>query len=342
MKNYIIISLILVSFLSCIKTIDFNDEGYANGLVLNSIVWPDSVFKATFTKSTSILEAGSAPGEAVANGTLDIYENDQLLAHLTSSTGGFRADGIKPKAGNSYRLVATGNGRQVTAETTIPFKVEVVSVDTSTIKNSDYYRTITFNIMMKDMPGEDYYRIILVHQYLSRITYQDYDNKITSTYYMFDDASDIQSDDPVFKSLFNNSGEEIFEMGPENRYFLFTDDFFEGKERSIQVRKSFIVNYFDPSNPQSMGTPVNIYDRFTVHVQRLSKDLFNYMKYLELYNFYHDNPISEPVPVYSNVKNGAGVFAGFNDDARYTFENIYIPFSMDTIKVEKNTGYYGY
>lgn len=154
------------------------------------------------------------------------------------------------------------------------------------------------------------------------------------------------TDDPVFKSVYNNSGEEIFDMGPENRYYIFTDDFFEGKERTIQIRKDFYYNNFDPSNPQLNNMPETIYDRFTIHVQRLSKDLFNYMKYLELYNYYHDNPISEPVPVYSNVKNGAGIFAGFNDEARFTFENVYIPYSMDTIKIEQDPynggGGYGY
>ncbi|MGE5395011.1 MAG: DUF4249 family protein, partial [Candidatus Saccharibacteria bacterium] len=87
---------------------------------------------------------------------------------------------------------------------------------------------------------------------------------------------------------------------------------------------------------------LTIYNRFTLHVQRISKDLYNYLKYLELYDYYHENPIAEPVPVYSNVKNGAGIFAGFNDDAKYTFEKIYIPFSKDTIKIDNTSNGGGY
>lgn len=346
MKKYILYSLILVSLFSCTKTLDFDDEQLADLLVLNSIVWQDSVFKASFIKSASILEAGSEPGQPVTNGTLDIYENNQLLAHLTSSTGAFRANGLKPKAGYSYRMVATGNGQQVTAETTLPVKAEVLSVDTLIVKNPDNSWGITFNIRMKDTPGDDYYRIILMHNSLSRMTFQDIDNKLITRYYLRNDASGLHTDDPVFKSVYNNSGDEILDMGPENRYYIFPDDLFEGKERTIQVRKYFFYNYYDPQNPGYYGSQDRIYDRFTVHIQRLSKDLFNYLKYLELYNYYHDNPISEPVPVYSNVKNGAGIFAGFNDEASFSFENIHIPFSMDTIKIEQDPsnggGGYGY
>ncbi|HET6559275.1 MAG TPA: DUF4249 domain-containing protein [Prolixibacteraceae bacterium] len=340
MKKYILYSLLITSLFSCTKTLDFDDEQLADLLVLNSIVWPDSVFKASFIKSSSILEGGSEPGQAVTNGTLDIYENDQLLAHLTSSTGGFRADGLKPKAGYRYRMVATGNGQQITAETTVPLKAEVLSVDTSIVKNPGNYLGITFNIRIKDTPGDDYYRITLMQNSLSRNTYQENDNKKTIKYNLSNYPTGYYTDDPVFKSVYNNSGEEIFDMGPENRYYIFTDDFFEGKERTIQVRKDHFYNSYDPSNPYIYGNQERIYDRFTIHVQRLSKDLFNYLKYLELYDFYHDNPISEPVPVYSNIKNGAGIFAGFNDEARFTFENIYIPFSMDTIKIEQDP-YYG-
>lgn len=340
MKKYILYTLLMISLFSCTKTLDFDDEQLADLLVLNSIVWQDSVFKASFTKSASILEAGSEPGQPVTNGTLDIYENNQLLAHLTSSTGAFRANGLKPKAGSSYRMVATGNGQQVTAETTLPVKAEVLSVDTSIVKYSgNSWETawgITFNIKIKDTPGDDYYRIILMHNDLLRTTDQDYNNKITTRYHLRDYTTGYISDDPVFKSVYNNSGEEIFDMGPENRYYIFSDDLFEGKERTIQIWKYISHYYMDPSNPQIYNMPETIYDRFTVHVQHISKDLFNYLKYLELYNYYHDNPISEPVPVYSNVKNGAGIFAGFNDEAKYTFENIYIPFSMDTIKIEQD------
>lgn len=331
MKKYITLSLILVSLLSCIKTIDFNDEQYANQLILNSIIWPDSAFQASLSKSTSILENDYGPVRQIP-GAMDIYENDQLLAHLSSTTGKFRAADIKPKAGNTYRVIASSQGKQIEAQTTIPLKAEVVSVDTSLVKTGGPQKTMYFNLKLKDTPGEDYYRIIVEYDYLSLYRYNG-----TRTYYLNKNIGWGKiSDDPVFKSVYSNSGEEIFDMVPENRYNIFPDDIFNGKERSIQVKTTFYSYPYDPSNPQMHSNQQTIYDRFTLHVQRISKDLYNYMKYLELYDYYHDNPISEPVPVYSNVKNGAGIFAGFNNDASYTYEKVYLPYSMDTIKIEGN------
>jgi hypothetical protein len=339
MKKYIILSLILVSLLSCTKTIDFNDEEYANQLILNSIIWPDSAFQASLSRSTSILENDYGPVYLIPDGTIDIFENDQLLAHLSSSTGKYRAADIKPKAGNTYRVVATSQNKQIEAKTTIPLKAEVVAIDTSLVTNGGPQKTMYFNFKLKDTPGEDYYRIVLEYEYLTMNRFNE-----TRTYYL---SKNIQwgnlSDDPVFKSVYSNSGEEIFDMSPENRYNIFPDDIFNGKERSIRVKANFYTYASDPSNPQPYAYQQTIYGRFTFHVQHISKDLYNYLKYLELYDYYHENPISEPVPVYSNVKYGAGIFAGFNDDAKFTYENIYIPYSMDTIKINNSSnGGYGY
>ncbi|MGE5393642.1 MAG: DUF4249 family protein, partial [Candidatus Saccharibacteria bacterium] len=287
MKKYIILSLVLVSLLSCIKTIDFNDEEYANQIIVNSIIWPDSAFQASLSKSTSILENDYGPVNQIHDGTMDVFENDQLLAHLSSSTGKFRAAEIKPKAGNTYRVVATSQGKQISAETTIPLKTEVVSLDTSVVKNGGAQNTMYFNLKIKDTPGEDYYRIVLEYEYLTLYRYNQ-----TRTYRLF---KNIQwgklSEDPVFKSVYSNSGEEILDMAPENRYNIFPDDIFNGKERSMQVKATFYSYANDPSNPQLYSNQLTIYNRFTLHVQRISKDLYNYLKYLELYDYYHENPI---------------------------------------------------
>jgi hypothetical protein len=330
MKKYIIISLVLLSFLSCVKTLDFDDEGFANQVVLNSIFWPDSVFKVSVTKSLSILEDSYEPGEPVTDGTVDIYENDLLLVHHTLSTGAFRTDGIKPTAGNTYKAVVTSQGRQITAETTIPYQAEIVSSDSSSVIGEYGQKIFNYKIKIKDPEGEDFYRIGIITEFLEGQFYQNQGRYKKQSY-----PIPFSSSDPVFKSVYNNFGDETIETGPTNEYGIFPDDLLQGKEYTLQIRVA-------SNNYHAIYSKV-YYERHTIHVQRISKDLYNYLKYLELYNFYHDNPIAEPVPVYSNVKNGAGIFAGFNDDAKITFETNYLPYSMDTIKLEEepNNGGYG-
>lgn len=330
MKKYILITLLFATIFSCTKTLDFDEGNNETQLVLNSIICPDSAFSASISKSTSILK-GHQISQAT-DGSLDLYENGTLLTHITSPTGQFYASEIKPKAGKNYRIVVNSNGKQVEAETTIPNQAEVISIDTSSVKDEYGNRRLNYKVRIKDPAGDDYYRIVVLREYLNTSLYQ---NSIWK-YYLSKQMEYITTTDPVFNSLYNNIGSDAIDIGPNNEYSMFPDDYFKGKDYSVQFQlASWGYSY------QGYGFKY-IYDRTTVHVQRLSKDFYTYLKYLKLHNHYRDNPFSEPVPVYSNVKNGTGIFAGFNDNTVSHFEKVYIPFSMDTIKVEEQYGGYNY
>ena len=330
MKKQIIISLTLVTILSCTKTIKFDDQGLANQLVLNSIIYPNMSFSAYLTKSSSILEPATSTGQ-FTDGTLELYENGALIKQIYSPTGNFLADDIKPEAGKTYRIEVTSNGKKLEAETTIPNPTDVVSLDTLTIKNQFGQKGIKYTLKFKDPSGNDYYRIVLIKESLNFSSYTSDNGK--RRYMLSTSLNSIDSDDPVFKSVYNNFGDELINYGPSNDYFIFPDAYFQGKEYALhfQVSANGFSNGYYPSGGSNC-----IYERNVIHIQKLSKDLYNYLKYLKLYNNYHDDPFSEPVPVYSNVSNGIGIFAGFNDDSQYSFEKIYIPYSMDTITVEDN------
>ena len=252
-------------------------------------------------------------------------------------------------AGKTYKMVITSNGKKLEAETSIPQKAEVISVDTSSVKN-EFGRWTDYKVNIKDPSGEDFYRLVIMSESLSFYTSKDSLGNDKRHYTKSTFQTLFTSDDPVLKSLYNNFGQDLIDAGPSNVYEIFTDDYFQGKEYSLkfQVFNGYHGSYgggggsgySDPGNPNlSSGI---IYQRYIIHVQKLSKELFNYLKYLNLYDFYHDNPFSEPVPVYSNIKNGIGIFAGFNDDALFKYDKIYVPFSMDTIKIENGSNGYSY
>ena len=341
MKKYILLILVVSSLLSCEKTLKFDDEGLANQLVLNSIISTNKDFTASLTKSRSILGNTNNSGGLMAEGSLDIYLNDELIRNLNSPTGYFTTSGINPKAGDSYRIVINSNGKQLEAITKIPNQSEVSSIDTSTVSN-EFGQWTNYKVNIKDPSGEDYYRLVLMTERMSFYTAKDSLGNDKRHYLVNTSQWLFGSDDPVFKSLYNNFGQDVIDAGPKNNYSIFTDDYFQGKEYSL---KFWVFDGYngggygnsEPGNPNL--TSGIIYKRDIIHVQKLSKELFNYLKYLNLYDFYHGNPFSEPVQVYSNVKNGIGIFAGLNDDARFTFEKVYRPFSMDTITVEE--GYSG-
>jgi len=336
MKKYILFILMIVSILACDKTLDFDDEGLANKLVFNGIIQTGDSFNASLSRSSSILSEtrfGSQP--IPANGTIQLFENGTLLSTVSSPFGQFALTDIKPKAGANYRIVVNTENEMIEAQTTIPNKVEVISVDTTSVKSNNLIFTI-INLRIKDPEGDDYYRIVYMRETISYVQ----DNKGVRKYYKSYSQSGIASDDPVFKSVYNNFGDEIID-GPENEYSIFPDTYFNGKEYSMKLSyyenpSSYSGGGYGYSYLSGVYGAKQIYERNEIHVQKLSKDLYNYLKYLKLYNFYHDNPFAEPVPIYSNIKNGIGIFAGFNDEAKLEYEKKLVPFSMDTIKIEEN------
>lgn len=331
--------LISVVLLSCTKTIDLDDQALANQAIVNCILWPDQPFSAYLTLSSSILM------ENVHNppmqGTLDLYEDGMLIRQFPSQLGEFSATDIQPKSGKKYRVVVTANGRQILAETTIPYPAKVIRVDTVTVNHSNNYKTTQYSIKVKDLPGEDYYRIVVMNETLVQGKDPEHEKRIR--YYFTRNQKSIYSADTIFKTVYKSFESTLHSHGgPKNDYFIFPDTHFQGKELTIQLHA---VTYWngntDSSSYGETGDPIvkRIYERNVVHVQHLSRELYLYLKYLELYDNFYEIPFSEPVTVYSNVQNGAGIFAGFNDDARVSFETIYIPFSMDTIVIEDSPFY---
>ena len=318
MKKYILYSLILATAWACTKTLEFNDNGVGNLIVLNSIISPDSCVSGSISQSTSILKDNRYGG--FIDGAVELYENGTKVSQINSLYGNFRFTDIKPKPGVTYRIVVSSNGKQAEAETTVPDQVSLISVDTATISNEWGGKNLSCNIKFHDSADEDFYRIIITDESMVRFT--NFKDSVKTRYFIYQYSNSINSDDPVFKSVYNNFGSDIIDIGPENSYGIFPDDYFQGKDYSIQAQTSDFnrhngyatdsVNYFNHQ----------VYSRRIIQVQKLSKGYYNYMKYLNLYTYYRDNPFAEPVPVYSNVNGGAGIFASFNDASKFTIEKI--------------------
>lgn len=348
MKQHIFYTVIFIALLSCTKTIDFEHESYANQVVVNGVISPDRHFSVSIQKSNSIMTKSNVFQSI--EGSMDLYEDDVLIKKFPKQLGGFSAQDIYPKPGKTYKMVISSEGKEVVTETTIPDKVEILSIDTSSVKSPGGSRFFFYKVKFKDSPGDDYYQVAVHNLTLRRIETLNQVQKKEVSYSLQSKYYWIMTEDPVFKSVYNNFGDEdVIDIGPRNDYFIFPDDYFDGKEYTLQlsISKNIFTYYGSGAYYQPYGGGPNnkndiISERTTLYVHRLSKDFYNYMKSLKLYDHYRDFPFAEPVPVYSNVKNGVGIFAGFNNESKYSFEEIYIPYSMDTIKLGGYTGLYGY
>ena len=185
-----------------------------------------------------------------------------------------------------------------TAEITMPEAPNVISFDTVRVESANENETkVQFALRLDDPAGIDYYNLC------------PQDGMVGFT-----------SSDPVFTDL--TSVEDIEDVLGENEYYgygpynLFTDKFFDGSEYSLSLE--MMVYHYEEEQP--------FYEPFTLEVTRVDDNLYQYIK---SYNAYSNSDpgsligmFTEPVQVYSNVKNGIGVVGAQSRPLVYSIDLI--------------------
>ena len=173
-----------------------------------------------------------------------------------------------------------------TAEVTVPKSPQVISFDTvrTEVSPDDYEVKLRFALQLNDPAGNNYYNL-----------------------YPKDALSSFTSSDPVFTDL--TAVDDIENLFGENEYYgrgqynLFTDKFFDGSEYTLTMETYWYL-----------GEEYEYYQEpFTLEVTCMDS---NFYQYFRSYRAYSNNDpesligmFTEPVQVYSNVKNAVGVVA---------------------------------
>ena len=127
-------------------------------------------------------------------------------------------------------------------------------------------------------------------------TWDNYGNMFIKGYYRT----------PIYYYLEGSAeGTEYFHFNNLMSGYVLSDDLFNGREKTLYAKISTwqLFDYYYQDLPQS---PLYI------HLYSISEDLY---RFILTYNKYTDalgNPFAEPVNIYSNVKNGLGIFSGVN------------------------------
>ena len=307
MKIYkLVIILIAVILASCTKEVDFTGTQSDPLLVVNGLQQVGQPARLQIEKSTFFLD--DQPDCRVKDLHVDLYVNGVFEESLKvrdsmemesysiwSDTGEMTVDRLRYAFNyceSDYILrdddeirfeVRSSEFETATAEITMPEAPNVISFDTVRVESANEYETIVrFALKIDDPLGADYYNL-----------------------YPQDGLAGFTTSDPVFTEF--TSVEDIEDVFGENdyygygRYNLFTDKFFDGSEYSISLEIS--VYYYNVNQ--------SFYEPFTLEVTRVDDNLYRYLKSYEAYsNTDPDSMIgmfTEPVQVYSNVKNAIGV-----------------------------------
>jgi len=294
--TFLIFSLSIFLF-SCEKTEKIENFPMSpSKLVLNCQLNPDSVIQLLFYKSLSVLD--NAPNKNITDAKVELFKDNILIASLPAANQRLRYvfEGIKPEINYTYKVVATATGYDpVWAEVAVP---ELVVPDKITASVSDTFAWVdyysgdtTYNatgkvsITLTDpAKAGNYYALMLYTFY---------------TYYGMDENGDtISFSNKVGLYNYNNSASSPLIDYILGYGYFFTDQYFNGSQVTLDV----------PVMSSGFTKSTTVY----VELISLSEEQYLYDKSKMVFNNNNGNPFTEPIQIYTNVKNGFGIFSGIN------------------------------
>ncbi len=328
----------IIIFSACEKTIDFESAEIAPLIVVNSVFEGGSKYKLVrVEKSRSVLN-DKEYFESLPNASVKLFEDGEFLTELSYVSvvdtfferldydiekeypydSGYYIDSVFTiKPGSTYRLEVSSEGfNPVYCETTVPFPVQLKKLemnieDASDEYNADYYR-LGFKLTISDSKSEDnYYRLQVGQEsgmelsQFRKIYYYGY-NYGGSSYYENPDTATtdtivqryilntvVSSQDPVFTSYSRDIIDDDVEY-----YSFFTDELMGSGEYNLSFW--LVAN--------GVHRELGEYIDATVSVLNISKELYFYSRSRREQANAIDNAFAEPVPVYSNIMGGMGIF----------------------------------
>ena len=302
-------SLFLISACQRDK-IDIQDTG--RKIVINGLITSDSLLNVRLSKSFYYNSNQAYVGsDSLNNARVFFYSNNTCIdsLHLVSDYrptdmdffyhSNYWSDRTLPLPGKEYKIVVKAPGYpDATASITVPNLVKLEKLDTSRIlvapdPNFPDLSNIRFKcqISFSDPSYETNYYLISV----SKISWREW----------WTEKLDIRitSQDPLI--------EEKLARFNDVYGIVFSDKVFNGEKCSLQ----FIIDANEIGMPfventwQSGGKPIAFYKTVVYFkLYSISEEYFWYIKTLNLYNKNFGNPLTEPVMIYSNIKDGYGIF----------------------------------
>ena len=327
MKNIIIISIITCLFTSCKSLVTDIDIPYHNRLVVQCFISPqDTLLEVSVTQTAPVIGtvldgAERYPNILNANVVLSdgqksvtipyktlqlpsAYDADGEYIYTARSRYFLSAKNLPIIAGRNYSLKISAPGfESVESSCLIPTKVvaekDISSIQTSITGNIGRGATGTFpsiQVRFKDIEGEESFYSV------GQFFYQK------GTYL---DASGAKK----IRVNWTTKYEYIADKGQENKtIFALPFDL-----RSFNNFSSFGGNgnggggIGGNNNNNSNNVTVTVTDRYNeIYIANTDKAYYFYNTAIDKIRKANGNPFAEPVLTYTNIKNGLGVMAGYN------------------------------
>ena len=292
--------LLTIGFSSCEKVIEAKDLPQQDPmLVANSLVYADSAVRISVSSSKSILSGKDY--KLIPQAVCDLFEDDVYLGSVNTNSNGLSVFPVIAKENKKYSIQVGASGyKTISASTMVPPKISITDIQRYDTTNSQYkFSDYSQGQGGKYLGGTGKFRFAIIDD----ITVKNY-YKASPVVIVYDASGDSRLvQDTYISSNVTGLGDGALYSGA-----LGIDDqtIVNGKE--VQVDISVTFNYpvevfmFDPVR-------VEVY----LEVANLSQDYYKYQKTLNDQVSIGAGFFSEPVLVYTNIANGAGILAGANN-----------------------------
>ncbi len=328
---YAFLSAIVLLSMSCEKIIDFKKENIEPKIVLYSVIFPDSLITIRLGSSSPVFDPGyTVPELNSAQVKLfidDAYiESLQYLGNTSKSeyNGDYSFEEFRSfttaEPGRRYRIEVSATGyKTISSECVLPDPVEILNIDTaySYRSYSNPYDASIYNFFViicrltfKDPPDTDnYYRLFASYQ----IGNYGHDKTLPfsleypvvvekRTMWM------LASEDPLINTGQEGSG-NFFEEEISNEYSIFMDELIAGKEYTLSFSLPEMSSF-------QLDTAYHEFIHYKIELQSITEELYLHLKSASTHKVKEGNFFSEPVLVYSNVRNGLGILGGSSPASR--------------------------
>jgi hypothetical protein len=289
-----IVSLWLLT--SCEKNVKIDIPQKDPRLVINGLLVKNDLFTVRIGKSRGVLVPDNHQVSLVEQYTVKtavpvIFENDVAVDTLVYRPADFTYTTVRNKKvreGYNYTIRVSAPGfKQAEANSGLPS--QSIIAELRRVKNS---RTNSYGeqqdeitIKLNDPAGEKNFYLVQV--------WGAYGNKIFC----------VSTSDKDIEQI----GDNTDPLDPDNCFdggaLLMSDNNFNGAQKQLKlfVQSTELTDYTDNVTHKTYRPFIKLF--------RITEDEFKFIKSNRAYSSAGDNPFAEPVNIYSNVKNGYGIFA---------------------------------
>lgn len=299
MKKIVLYTLVAILATACEKTVKVNIPKKDPKLVVNGLLVKGETISMHIGKSRGVLDPDNFTTSlieqyTVKNAVVVLYENGisiDTLQYRPSDYSYYSPRSRVARDGAKYMIKATAPGFTMTAEalSEVPSQSVIAGVvwNRRVRNDADGYPLDDITIRLNDPAAEKNFYLVQVH------------GASPYTQYGFFCVSSTDKDlEPTA---------ETDPLDPDNCYdsyrMLMKDQNFNGalKQLKLSVASSILESQFNPSTGNM--------NRAYVKVYRITEDQFRFFKSMDTYDAGSENPFAEPTNVFTNVKNGYGIFS---------------------------------